>query len=228
MLLNADTVPHTVPYTVPQRMFLTLCALDDAHQTPCTYMVHTFEWLQAMLRISMAPGLPTGIELPQILCYDELETMDTMMWLGMQNVIIVNDRYAQADMHFALQHATCTMEEESLLSKVSPAHVMACKCYSIHSKRERSGLHPLSSLKSDGCARVCEPCKKVVPQAYSGAGTHIQQGGAALPLLSMGSNSGKLPTRRPTFRNLPLGRLGVPLALSLCFQLSLEKWYAHS
>jgi hypothetical protein len=135
MLLNADTVPHTVPYTVPQRMFLTLCALDDAHQTPCTYMVQTFEWLQAMLRISMAPGLPTGIELPQILCYDELETMDTMMWLGMQNVIIVNDRYAQADMHFALQHATCTMEEESLLSKVSPAHVMACKCYSIYSKK---------------------------------------------------------------------------------------------
>lgn len=55
--------------------------------------LQTFEWLQAMLRISMAPGLPTGIELPQILCYDELETMDTMMWLGMQNVIIVNDRY---------------------------------------------------------------------------------------------------------------------------------------
>ncbi|DBB16714.1 TPA: hypothetical protein ACH3X3_014959 [Trebouxia sp. C0006] len=56
--------------------------------------LQTFEWLQAMLRISMAPGLPAGIELPQILCYDELETMDTMMWLGMQNVIIVNDRYA--------------------------------------------------------------------------------------------------------------------------------------
>ena len=45
-----------------------------------------------MLRISLAPALPEGITLPQILCYDELETMDTMMWLGMQNVIIVNDR----------------------------------------------------------------------------------------------------------------------------------------
>lgn len=45
-----------------------------------------------MLRISLAPALPEGTPLPQILCYDELETMDTMMWLGMQNVIIVNDR----------------------------------------------------------------------------------------------------------------------------------------
>lgn len=106
------------------RMPLTLCALGVVCQTSCTCMVQTFEWLQAMLRISMAPGLPTGIELPQILCYDELETMDTMMWLGMQNVIIVNDRYAQADMHFALQHAshhaTCTMKRERELSKVSP------------------------------------------------------------------------------------------------------------
>ena len=166
-------------------------------------MVQTFEWLQAMLRISMAPGLPTGIELPQILCYDELETMDTMMWLGMQNVIIVNDRYAQADMYFALQYAACTMKRESLLSTVSPAHVMACKCYSIHSKR-------------------------VVPQSYSAAGTHIQQGGAALPLLSMGSNSEKMPTRRPFCPNRLLGSLGAPPALLPCFQLSLEKWYAHS
>lgn len=46
-----------------------------------------------MLRICLAPGLPEGIQLPQILCYDELETMDTMMWLGMQNVLIVNDRF---------------------------------------------------------------------------------------------------------------------------------------
>ncbi len=45
-----------------------------------------------MLRISLAPGLPEGTDLPQILCYDELESMDTMMWLGMQNVLIVNDR----------------------------------------------------------------------------------------------------------------------------------------
>ncbi len=98
-------------------------------------MVQTFEWLQAMLRISMAPGLPAGIELPQILCYDELETMDTMMWLGMQNVIIVNDRYAQADMYFASHYAACTIKTEILLSKVSAAHVMACKCYSIYSKK---------------------------------------------------------------------------------------------
>ena len=166
-------------------------------------MVQTFEWLQAMLRISMAPGLPTGIELPQILCYDELETMDTMMWLGMQNVIIVNDRYVQADMYFALQHATCTKNGESLLSKVSPPHVMACKCYGIHSK-------------------------KVVPQSYSAAGTHIQQGGAVLPLLSMDSNSEKMRTRRPTCPNRLLGSLGVPPALSPCFRLSLEKRYAHS
>ena len=26
-----------------------------------------------------------------------------------------------------------------------------------HETKERSVLHPLSSLKSDGCARVCEP-----------------------------------------------------------------------
>jgi len=112
MSLIEHTVPHTVSHTVPHRMFLTLCALEDAHQTPCTCMVQPFEWLQAMLRISMAPGLPAGIELPQILCYDELETMDTMMWLGMENVIIVNDRYAQADMYFALQYATCTMKKK--------------------------------------------------------------------------------------------------------------------
>ena len=49
-----------------------------------------------------------------------------------------------------------------------------------------------------------------------------------MPLLSMGSNSEKLLTRRPTCPNLPLGSLAVPLALSPCFQLSLEKWYAHS
>ena len=47
-----------------------------------------------MLRITLAPGLPEGTDLPLILCYDELESMDTMMWLGMDNVIIVNDRYA--------------------------------------------------------------------------------------------------------------------------------------
>ena len=64
------------------------------------HMLQTFEWLQAMLRISLAPGLPEGIELPQILCYDELETMDTMMWLGMQNVLIVNDRFVHhASLH---------------------------------------------------------------------------------------------------------------------------------
>ena len=57
--------------------------------------VQAFEWLQAMLRISLAPGLPQGTPLPQIICYDELETMDTMMWLGMQNMIIVNDRCSQ-------------------------------------------------------------------------------------------------------------------------------------
>ncbi|KAL3143022.1 hypothetical protein ABBQ38_003301 [Trebouxia sp. C0009 RCD-2024] len=55
--------------------------------------LQAFEWLQAMLRISLAPALPEGTPLPQIICYDELETMDTMMWLGMQNLIIVNDRY---------------------------------------------------------------------------------------------------------------------------------------
>lgn len=55
-------------------------------------MLQAFEWLQAMLRIALAPALPEGTALPQILCYDELETMDTMMWLGMQNVILVNDR----------------------------------------------------------------------------------------------------------------------------------------
>ena len=55
-------------------------------------MQQAFEWLQAMLRITLAPALPEGTALPQILCYDELETMDTMMWLGMQNVILVNDR----------------------------------------------------------------------------------------------------------------------------------------
>ena len=45
-----------------------------------------------MLRISLAPALPEGTALPQILCYDELETMNTMMWLGVQNAILVNDR----------------------------------------------------------------------------------------------------------------------------------------
>lgn len=57
-------------------------------------LLQTFDWLQAMLRITLAPGLPEGTDLPLILCYDELESMDTMMWLGMDNVIIVNDRYA--------------------------------------------------------------------------------------------------------------------------------------
>lgn len=61
-------------------------------QLTCLVVVQAFEWLQAMLRISLAPALPAGKALPQILCYDELETMDTMMWLGMQNVILVNDR----------------------------------------------------------------------------------------------------------------------------------------
>lgn len=69
-------------------------------QLTCLMVMQAFEWLQAMLRISLAPALPPGEALPQILCYDELETMDTMMWLGMQNVILVNDRCSPG---FALQ-----------------------------------------------------------------------------------------------------------------------------
>lgn len=61
--------------------------------------LQAFHWLQAMLRISLAPGLPPGLDLPQILCYDELETMDTRMWLGMENVLIVNDRYTHPAGH---------------------------------------------------------------------------------------------------------------------------------
>ena len=139
-------------------------------------MVQTFEWLQAMLRISMAPGLPAGIELPQILCYDELETMDTMMWLGMQNVIIVNDRYAQADMYFALQHAACTTKREFLFSKVSPAHVMAYKRYSSHSNREREVVYtlcPASSLMNvptlqEGGTSVAQRCRYTHPAGRGG------------------------------------------------------------
>lgn len=48
-----------------------------------------------MLQISLGPGLPDGIALPQLICYDELEGMDSIMWLGMENTIIVNDRSEQ-------------------------------------------------------------------------------------------------------------------------------------
>ena len=47
-----------------------------------------------MLQVSLAPGLPEGIALPQIVCYDELEGMDSIMWLGMENAIVINDRSA--------------------------------------------------------------------------------------------------------------------------------------
>lgn len=81
--------------------------------------VQAFEWLQAMLRISLAPALPEGNPLPQIICYDELETMDTMMWLGMQNLIIVNDRCQSVTGH-AVAHITIggtgTEAEKSPLS----------------------------------------------------------------------------------------------------------------
>ena len=55
--------------------------------------MQTFGWLLAVLQISLGPGLPEGIALPQVVCYDELEGMDSIMWLGMENAIIVNDRY---------------------------------------------------------------------------------------------------------------------------------------
>ena len=47
-----------------------------------------------MLQVTLAPGLPEGMALPQIVCYDELEGMDSIMWLGMENAIIINDRFA--------------------------------------------------------------------------------------------------------------------------------------
>ena len=56
--------------------------------------LQSFEWLLAMLQVSLAPGLLEGVALPQIVCYDELEGMDSIMWLGMENAIIVNDRSA--------------------------------------------------------------------------------------------------------------------------------------
>ena len=63
-------------------------------QPPQTdFALQTFGWLLAVLQISLGPGLPEGIALPQVVCYDELEGMDSIMWLGMENAIIVNDRF---------------------------------------------------------------------------------------------------------------------------------------
>ena len=82
-------------------------------------LLQAFGWLQAMLRISLAPALPHGADLPQILCYDELETMDTMMWLGMQNVIIVNDRCSPH-----LLSASCLWDDQYRMAPVQWAGLL--------------------------------------------------------------------------------------------------------
>ena len=72
---------------------------SDANHLLC--FLQSFGWLLAVLQISLGPGLPDGIALPQLICYDELEGMDSIMWLGMDNAIIVNDRSEPQHSNFA-------------------------------------------------------------------------------------------------------------------------------
>ena len=98
-------------------------------------MMQTFQWLQSMLRISLAPALPEGTALPQIVCYDELEAMDTMMWLGMQNVIIVNDRSSPCCPSSHGQLSKLAARSWSWLSAISLVEDCHCRTYRWQSLR---------------------------------------------------------------------------------------------
>ncbi|KAK9806815.1 hypothetical protein WJX72_003692 [[Myrmecia] bisecta] len=50
-------------------------------------------WVWAMLKLTVEPALPPGLEMPRLLFYDELEVLDKAMWLGFQNALVINDRY---------------------------------------------------------------------------------------------------------------------------------------
>lgn len=55
-------------------------------------MVQAIDWALKMLTLALSPGRPEGAGLPIIVCYDELETMPQQMWLGIENLLVANDR----------------------------------------------------------------------------------------------------------------------------------------
>lgn len=50
-------------------------------------------WVREMLRLTVAPALPEGAEMPRIIHSDELDFMDKAWWLAFQYVIVAHDRY---------------------------------------------------------------------------------------------------------------------------------------
>ena len=50
------------------------------------------DWVWKMLELTLQPGMDPAKGMPTVLCYDELEQLDPTVWLGIQNLIIANDR----------------------------------------------------------------------------------------------------------------------------------------
>ena len=66
-------------------------------------MVQAIDWALKMLTLALSPGRPEGAGLPPIVCYDELETMPQQMWLGIENLLVANDRWGHASVPSSLQ-----------------------------------------------------------------------------------------------------------------------------
>lgn len=50
-------------------------------------------WVVDLTKLALAPALKPGTDLPVILFYDELETMNATSWLGFERVLYIQDRY---------------------------------------------------------------------------------------------------------------------------------------
>lgn len=49
-----------------------------------------------LVRLALAPGLPPGMDLPVVLFYDELEHLNSTVWLGFERILYIQDRSAGA------------------------------------------------------------------------------------------------------------------------------------
>lgn len=53
-------------------------------------------WVVDLVRLALAPGLPPGVDLPVVLFYDELEHLNSTVWLGFERILYIQDRSAGA------------------------------------------------------------------------------------------------------------------------------------
>lgn len=51
-------------------------------------------WVVDLLKLALAPGLAPGTDLPTVLFYDEMESLNRTTWMGFERVLYIQDRCA--------------------------------------------------------------------------------------------------------------------------------------